>query len=87
MIDPVEEALDVQIQYPVHPLPRQPDGQRIQRFVRGAPRSESVAEVHEVLFVDLFEHPYQCLLNDLVLQRGDPDRTLPTVRLGQPDPS
>jgi hypothetical protein len=37
-----------------------------------APRPEPIREALKVLFVDLVENRHHGLLNDLVLQRGDP---------------
>ena len=49
-------------------------------------RPESVAETEKVLFVDLVQYPYHRLLDDLVLQRGDADRSLAAIRFGYPYP-
>ena len=86
MIDRVEEAADIRIQHPVY-LPlgdSHPD--RIQRFMLAAFRSESVAESEKVLLLDLVQYPYHRLLDYLVLQRGYPDWSLSTIRLGYPYP-
>jgi len=46
-----------------------------------APRAESVREAEKVLFVDGVEHLDDGTLDDLVLQRGNAQRSLPPVRL------
>ncbi len=52
-----------------------------------APRPESVAEAQKVLFPDLVENlPYR-VLDDLVFQRRDPQRSLPPVGFRYPDSS
>jgi hypothetical protein len=45
-----------------------------------APWPEAVRETPKVLFVNLIEDRDHGLLNNLVLQRRDPQRTLPSVR-------
>jgi hypothetical protein len=42
---------------------------------------ESVGEAQEVDFVDLVEYPHHGLLDDLVLQGRDAQRSLSSVRL------
>jgi len=53
------------------------DPQRIQCLMLTAPGSESVGEAHKVLFVNLVEDRHDCVLNDLILQGSDAQRTLP----------
>src|SRR6476620_12753484 len=50
--------------------------------MRAAPRSEPVAESEEVFLVDCVQQRDHRPLDDLVLQRGDRERALPSVRLG-----
>src|SRR5277367_3593866 len=45
------------------------------------PRSKPIRETQEILFVDGVQHLAQSPLDDLVLQRGDPERPWPPVRL------
>ena len=49
--------------------------------MRAAPRPEPVREPDEVRLVDRVQHLDHRPLDDLVLQRGDPERPLPPVRL------
>jgi hypothetical protein len=55
-----------------------PDSQGGQRIVLATPRSEPAREP-EIFFVDCVEHLRHCTLNDLVFQRGDPQRALPPI--------
>ena len=48
-------------------------------------RPEAVAEPEQVLLVDALQYPVHGLLDDLVLQRRDTQRTLASVGLGYPD--
>ena len=79
--DVVEEALDVGIEYPVHALLLQPRIERIERLVRVASRPEPIREAPEVRLINLIEHGHHGLLNNLVLQRRDAQRSLPSVSL------
>jgi hypothetical protein len=45
------------------------------------PRPEAVGETEEVRLVDGVQHLHHRALHDLVLQRGDAERPLPTVGL------
>src|SRR5439155_768954 len=68
--------------HPVH-LPRQqPRVERIQRIVRAAPWSEPVREAEEVSLIDRVQHLDRRALDDLVFQRGNAQRPLPPVGLG-----
>jgi hypothetical protein len=49
--------------------------------MRFAPGPEPVGEAEEVRLVDAVKHLHDGALQDLVLQRGDPQRTQPAVRL------
>ena len=51
-------------------------------MVLAAPRPEAVGEAEEVRLVDGVQHLHHRALDDLVLQRGDPERPLPAVGLG-----
>jgi len=81
-----EEVADVRVQHPVHSPIRDPDRQRVQRVMWLAPRPEPVGEAPEVHLVDRVQHLDDGPLNDLVLQRGDTQRTLPPVGLRDVDP-
>ena len=78
MADVVEEPLDVSVQYPVHrPVPN-PDRKRVQCIVLSPSRSEPVGEANKVLLVDRIENLHHSALDNLVFQRCDPQRPLPT---------
>src|SRR6267154_373830 len=82
----VEERPDVGVQYPVHLPAGDPDNERIHRIMRAAPGPEPVREPEEVFLVDRIQHGCHRPLDDLVLQGGDCQRALPTIRLGYVDP-
>ncbi|WP_370882025.1 hypothetical protein [Labrys wisconsinensis] len=50
------------------------------------PGPESIREPEEVFLVDRVQHRSRRPLDDLVLQGGDRQRTLPAIRLGDIDP-
>ena len=52
VVDRVEEAFDIGIQYPVHPLADEAHAQRIERLVATPSRPEAVAETKKILLVD-----------------------------------
>ena len=76
-----KNAGDVGVQYAVHLGAGDPDHQRIQRIVLAAPGPEPVREPEEVFLVDRVQHRDRGPLDDLVLQGGDRQRPLPSVRL------
>src|SRR5205085_11688564 len=86
LVDLVEERSDVGVQYEAHLLAVDPDAERIQRIVRAAPRPESIRHAEEVFLVDRVQQHDHRPLDDLVLQRGNRERALPSVRLGYVDP-
>jgi hypothetical protein len=63
------------------------DTERIQRIVRAAPRPEPVRDSEEVFLIDRVQQLGHRPLDDLVLQGGDSERTLPAIRFGNVDPS
>ncbi len=83
----VVKPTNVRIQDPLHRPPLDRHIQRIQRLMRPTPRPKPVRESQEVLLVNLFEDPHHRLLNDLVLQGGDAQRTSPPVGLRDVDSS
>ena len=85
MVDVIKEATDVSIEHPVHLFPHESHPERIQRIVLAAPGPESIGEAQEVDFVDLVEHPHHGLLDDLVLQGRDAQRSLSSVGLRDED--
>src|SRR5437867_4327516 len=81
VVEGIEEPTDVGIEHPVHPLRQEPDRERVQSRMRAAPRSESVGKAEEVDLVDRVEHLDDGTLDDLILQRGNAERSHPPVRL------
>ncbi len=81
MIQTGEEVADVRVEHPAHPLPLDPDTERIQRMMRAAPGPEPIGRAQEVHLVDGVEHLDDGPLEDLVLQRGDAERPPPPVGL------
>jgi site-specific DNA recombinase len=81
MINLAEKVLNVRVKHPAHPLGLDPHRERVQRIMLAAPRPKPIREAPEVHLVDGVEHLDDRPLNDLVLQRSDPQRPLPTVRL------
>src|SRR5712671_1918379 len=85
-----KEAADVGVQYPVHLRARDPDRQRVREpsahgldpwgIMLAAPRPEPVREPEEVFLVDRVQHLDHRSLDDLVLQRRDAQRPLPSIR-------
>jgi len=86
-VEVIEEALDVGIKYVVHLLFHKRVRQRIQRLMLAASRTKSIREAEEVLLIDVVEDGDHCALDDLVLQCGDSERTLPSVAFLDVDPS
>jgi hypothetical protein len=52
-----------------------------------APRTKTIREAEEVLLIDVIEDGDYRVLDDLVFQCGDPERTLPSVALLDVNPS
>src|SRR6202521_1666896 len=77
----VKEPANVRIEHPVHSLPVETHAQRIQRLVWAAPGPEPIRKALEVHLVNLVEDGHYGLLNNLVLQRRNAQRTLPPVWL------
>src|SRR5512144_79826 len=82
LVDLVEERSDVGVQYEAHLLAVDSDAQRIQRIMRAAPSPKSVRDAEKVFLVDRVQQRDHRPLDDLVLQRGDRERALSSVRLG-----
>jgi hypothetical protein len=81
MIQIGEELADIRVEYPVHPLPPDPNRQRVQRLMRAASRPKPIGKAQEIRLVDRVEHLDHSPLDNLVLQRGDTERPLPPVGL------
>src|SRR5580704_3508363 len=86
MVHRVEEAADIGVQDEVHLAAADADHERIHRVMRTASGPEPVREPEEVLLVDRVQHRSCRSLDDLVLQRGHRQWTLPPVRLGDVNP-
>jgi hypothetical protein len=86
VVEAGEEVADVRVEHPVHLLAFDPDHERVQRVVRAAPRPEAVREAEEVRLVDGVQYLDDGALDDFVLQRGDPERPRPPVRLRDEHP-
>jgi hypothetical protein len=50
-------------------------------------RAKTIREAEEVLLIDMVEDGDHCVLDELVLQCGDPERTFPSVAFLDVDPS
>ncbi len=81
----VEERTNVILQHIVHAPPRQGDRERIQGVVRTASRPEPRGEAPKILLVNLMEDGHHGLLDNLILQRGDPHWTSSPIGLRDVD--
>ena len=82
-----EEPANVGVNDPADLPPFHSDRHGVERIVRPTPRSEPVAEPEELRLVDRHQNRVRHrLLDDLVLQRGDAERSLPPVLLGYVHP-
>jgi hypothetical protein len=81
VVDGVIKPPDVRVEHPVHLLSHERGRERVQRPVRAAPRPKPVGEADEVRLIDGVQYLDDRSLQNLVLQRGDPERSLPPVRL------
>src|SRR2546428_676103 len=82
VVEVIEKSSDVCVQHIAHLPSLERHRQRIQCLMLAAPRSESIREAPKVLLVNLIEDGDDGLLDDLVLQRRHPQRTLSPVGLG-----
>jgi len=82
-----EEGAEIRVEHPVHLAVLDRDRERIQRVVRSASGPKPVGEPQEVRLVDGVQHLDYGALDDLVLQRGDPERPQPPVRLRDVHPA
>ena len=80
-LDP-EERPDVGIQHPAHLSPVKPHRQGIQRIVLAAFGAEPIGEPDKVRLVDSVQDSHHRSLDNLVLQRGDPERAQAPIRFG-----
>jgi hypothetical protein len=86
VVDGVEEPTDVGVEHPVHLLRPDPDREQVQRIMLATSGPEPVREPEEVDLVDGVQHLDHRALDDLVLQRCDPERPLPPVGFGDVHP-
>ena len=84
--DVVKEAPDVRIDDPVHFPLRDAHVQGVQGPVPASSRTKAVTEPQKVLFVDAFQDRPHRLLDNLVFQCRDPQRSHPAVKLGDAGP-
>src|ERR1700678_869903 len=75
----VEEAPNIRIEYPVHTLPVDAHMQSVERLMWTAGGTKPIRKAPKVHLVNLVEDADHRLLDDLVFQRRDAQRTLPTV--------
>src|SRR5271165_2223393 len=81
MADRVEERLDIRVEDPIDPPLPQPIRERVQRIVLSTLRPEPVAEPQELRLVDRRQDRRHRRLDNLVLQRGNAQRSTPPIRL------
>ena len=86
MVYGAKEPFDIRIQYPAYLSDGDHHAHGIQRLMLRAAGPKPVAETEEITFVDRFKDPDQGLLDNLVFNGGDADRTQFAVGLGEPDP-
>ena len=87
VVNGIEEATNVDVEHPVHLSRQQSRVERIQRIVLAASRPEPVREAEKVRFIDGVHHLDRRTLDDLILQRGHAERSLPPVGLGNVYPT
>jgi len=78
-VDSIEKGPDISVHNVVHFLPQERIRQRIQRLMLATPRAKPIREAQKVLLIDRIEDGDHAMLDNLVLQRGYPQRTLPSV--------
>src|SRR5258708_549254 len=82
-----EEPFDIGVQYPVHCPVLDACRERVQRIVLSPPGPEPIGEAEEVRLVDGIENLHHRTLDNLIFQRGDAERALPSVRFRDVDTS
>ena len=81
MADRVEERPNIRVEDPVDPPLPQPIRERVQRIVLSTLRPEPVTEPQELRLVDRRQDRRHRRLDNLVLQRGNAQRSTPPIRL------
>jgi hypothetical protein len=79
VVDVIEEAADIGVQYPVHRQVLDTRRERVQRIVLSPSGPEPVREAEEVSLVDGVQNLHQRALDDLVFQRRDAQWPLPPI--------
>ena len=82
VVQGIEEPTDVCVEHPVHLSLRDAHPERVQRIMLAASWAEAVREAEEVLLVDVIQDRHHGLLDDLVFERRDAQRTHAPVGLG-----
>ena len=77
---------EIRVEHPIHALSLDPERERIQRMMRAATRPVPIRKTKKVRLVDAVQHFDHRPLEDLVLKRGDPERSLPPVGLRDEHP-
>ncbi len=86
-VEIVEEPADVGVNDPVDLPPFHSDRDGVERIVRPAPRPEAVAEPEELRLKDRYQNRIRHRpLENLVLQRRNAERSLPSILLGYEHP-
>ena len=81
MADRVEERPNIRVEDPIDPPLPQPVRERVQRIVLSTLRPEPVTEPQEFRLVDRRQDRRHRRLDNLVLQRGNAQRSTPPIRL------
>src|SRR5580698_6762786 len=87
MLNVIQEATNVRIEHPVHPLPLDAHCQGVKRLMRAATRTEPVRKALKVGLVNLIEDRHHSLLNNLVLHCCDAQWAFPPIGLRYVDSS
>jgi len=87
VVEMIEKSSNVGVQHIVHRFPRERIRQRIQRLMLAASRSKTIREAQKVFLVNRVEDGDHGLLDNLVLQRCNPQWTLPPVAFRDVYPS
>ena len=86
-VEVIEKSSNVCVKNVAHLLVSQRVRQRVQRLMLASPRAETIRETEKVFLVYLIEDGDHGLLDDLVLQRRNPQWPLPPIGLLDVNPS
>ncbi len=81
MVYRIKIGAQIGIEYPVHFLLLDRERERVKSIVLAALRSETIREAKKIRFVYGIEHLDDGSLNDLILQRGNPQWPLTAIGL------